>query len=189
MNGTFWSLYATVPTGSQVIYYKNSEVLNALIGALDYRLVERIANIDEYTDFADWANRVRGQDGELAGMEAVLASKQAWSSWLLGAEMLFEYEPEILIVGVGTGQKTFDDKSRIAASDLLTLRVQLLDGGKVVVGDATKVASLFHVTDNLLDWTGNRLEHTVVLDGTETDGTMNFTILMNAGQAFLQLRE
>ncbi len=192
-DGEFWSSRACVPEGCEIIYYDPigdaSEIAVTLAGAADARVSEEITSVEECNAFRAWSQGVKDSDGNVAGTEAVLASPHAWASYVLGAATLLEHEPEIRISGFATDPASATAKSRDATSGTLTVRVQVLDGENAAAVDAAKVASLFRATANLLDWTGERLEYTVVPDGTEADGTLVFTVRVDAGQAFLRLRE
>ena len=206
VDGRFWSQYASVPDGCEIVYCvpeggegalpeisADSEVAEVLAAAADARLGDKLSTVGEYNDFRAWALEVKGSDGEAAGAEAVVVSEHAWASYVLGAEALFEHEPEIQIAGFGVGAGAGGTKARDGVSKTLTVRVRVKDGESIAAVDAGKVAALFTATANVLDWTGaESVACNAEAGETAEDGTMTFTVRLGdetTPRAFLGLRE
>ena len=107
-------------------------------------------------------------------------SPHAWPSYLLGADALFENEPEIRLGGVAVGETA------------LSVEVTIRDGDKPAVVDAAKVAGLFGCTGDLGDWNGPaKLDPTVTQTSAEGD-TLRFEVVPGDGRAeraFLRIGE
>lgn len=134
------------------------EVSAALAEAADPRLAEKIRTVADYNDFRIWALGVEGSTGEPAGAEAVMASAHAWASYVLGAEVLFENEPEIRLLGISVGT---------ADGGTMTVRVTVRDGDRIAAVDAVKIAGLFEATGEPGDWTDGALPVSATEKGME----------------------
>ena len=152
-------------------------VAAVLSGAADGRLAERIGSVEEYEAFRAWID-AKGLDGE-----AVKASAQAWASYLLGAERLFEEEPVIRMVGVSAVEGT---------EGAWTVRVTVRDGDWPIAVDGGKVAELFQGTSLIGEWGAEgSVPLAVEATGTE-DGVLLFEVEVGAegtGGAFLRVGE
>ena len=153
-----------------------AEVAAALAEAEDARLKERIGSVGEYDAFRAWS----AEEGRAE--KAVRDSEHAWSSYALGAEGLFENEPEIRIAGFASDESA---APRRAAGYTWEIRVTVKDGENTASVDADKVAALFEATRQIGDWTepallplsvtakgtdGDMLIFEVTLDGEEEPG-------------------
>ena len=154
-------------------------VAAVLAGAADARLAERIATVEEYDAFRAWI-AAKGLDEE-----AVKASAQAWPSYLLGAEGLFENEPVIQIEGFSMGGEA--EGSR-AAGAAWTVRVTVKDGENAAAVDAEKVAARFEASRQPGDWSeAALLPLTVSTKGKDGDALL-FDVTIESGTvAFLRL--
>lgn len=170
-----------------------SEIGGTLSGAADARLKEKIATMAEYNEFRAWALEVKGSAGKLAGAKAVLASSHAWASYVLGADTLLENEPTIRFVDFAAGARATAAATRDAAFGTLTVRVRVMDGGKIAKVDARKVQALFRTTADVSDWAKDaEVEYEVVGSEAGADGTLSFTVRVKdtgSGRAFLGVRE
>ncbi len=137
-----------------------------------------------YLAFKAWAQGVAG------GEAAVVASDHAAVSWLLGAEELFENEPEILIASLALAQGTGNGERGTGGAMSVTVVVK--DGEEIARVDAAKVASMFEATNDLSDWEGEaKLTPSVTNATSNQDGTMTFTVVPGDGtetSAFLRIR-
>ena len=184
-----YAIWEAIPIGPLPEIESDEEVEEALSGAADLRLAVHILTAADYNEFRGWALRVKGSDGEASGAEAVLASAHAWSSYLLGAEKLFENEPVIVL---GGGAEAGVRGTRAAGGGVFEVSVTVKDGDKTVAVDAGKVAGLFECTDDLGDWTGETaLVPTVVFKSAEGE-TLLFEVTPGDGtatKAFLRIAE
>ncbi len=134
-----------------------------------------------YIAFKAWAQDVAG------GEAAVVASDYAAVSWLLGAEGLFENDPEITFAGL-----EITDPARSESSPHLQVTVVVKDGEEIALVDQAKVAGMFEATGDLGDWDGEAKLTPSVSDATRNlDGTMTFTVVPGDGtatSAFLRIR-
>ena len=170
-----------VPKDSFPVVENDAGVSVVLAEAADERLGEKIASVEAYDDFRAWV-AAKG----LAPQE-VKDSPHAWPSYLLGADALFDNEPEIRLDGVKVVESSNRD-GRTALSVEVTVR----DGDKTARVDAAKVAGLVGCTGDLNDWDGPaKLEPTVTQTGAEGD-TLRFEVVPgdgNAEKAFLRIAE
>ena len=138
-------------------------------------------NAVKYAEFRAWAQGVPG------GEEAVAASSHAAMSYLLGAEKLFDSEPEIRITELALAHGT---ENGDASSVSVTVAVK--DGEDVALVSAEKVATMFEATSNLGDWNGaSKLTSTVSAAARNANGTMTFTITLGdetSKSAFLRIK-
>jgi uncharacterized repeat protein (TIGR02543 family) len=159
----------------------DGEVATVLAEATDERLVEKIASVAAYDDFRAW---MAAKDLE---PQEVKDSPHAWPSYLLGADALFENEPEIRLGGFEVGESGNRDGGMA-----LTVEVTVRDGDKPAAVDAAKVAGLFGATGDLGDWDGPaKLEPTVTQTSAEGD-TLRFEVVPGDGRAeraFLRIAE
>lgn len=163
------------------------EVAAALEEAADARLGERIASVAEYDEFRAWA----GEEGreELAVRE----SEHAWPSYELGAEELFENEPEVRITGFAAGEgASAETTGRRSAGFAWEIRVSVKDGEKTAAVDASKVASRIEATGDLSDWSAASAV-AVSVEPLEGEGNaMRFAVTPDdaaVGGAFLRIGE
>jgi hypothetical protein len=165
---------AGVPTGCMVVYRSSgtfppaqdeAEVEAALAEAADGRLRERIQSVKEYEAFRAWMT-TNGLD---AG--AVMTSTNAWISYALGAEGLFENEPEIALGGVSVGHGEAKGEGGVVA---LEVTVTVKDGGNAGAVDADKVAGMFEATSDPRDWTAKT--RAVATPMGNEDSTMKFKV-------------
>ena len=130
-----------------------------------------------YADFKAWAQGVAG------GEAAVVASRHASVSWLLGAEALFAHEPEIRFASLALARGTGNGMS---------VTVEVRDGEEIAQVDAAKVARMFEATSDLGDWYGKaKLTPTIGDLACDPKGTMTFTVIPGDGMAanaFLRIR-
>lgn len=141
-----------------------------------------------YVAFKEWAGSVKekGSD-EPAGEESVVASLNAAVSWLLGAEALFENEPEITIAGM-----EMRETGRSEIAPYLAVTVIVRDGDDAAIVSAEKVATMFEATSDLRDWDGAaKLEPIVAESSRDPGGTLHFTVVPgngSASSAFLRIK-
>ena len=148
------------------------EVAGALEGSADPRLVERLETVVAYGEFRNWL--------EEKGMDpwTVKASAHAWPSFLLGADNLFENEPEIQIGGIALER---GGAKSATSSTTLEIRVTVKDGETSVPVDAAKVAALFDAATTPGDWEVTpRLPVTATQTGTFGD-TLLFRVSPGTG--------
>lgn len=155
----------------------DEKVAEVLAGARDQRLASHILTVADYNEFCDRALRVKGNDGEVAGAEAVMALEHAWPSYLLGAEALFENEQIIELGGLSVGA---DKPKRRVVESRLEICVTVKDGEKMAMVDATKVAALFECTDDLRDWKGGAALSSTILHKGGEDGVLLFEVTLGA---------
>ena len=152
----------------------DSEVAGALEGSADPRLALRLTTAEAYNDYRAWVT-AKGLD-----RWAVKNSPHAWISYALGAEVLFENEPTILL-----GAALLEGEG---AS--LEVSVTVNDGENAATVDAGKVAGMFVATSDLGDWAGpGKLVVTATQTGSD-GATMRFAVTMGDGTdkaAFLRL--
>ena len=158
----------------------DDEVADALAGAADARLAERLATVAAYDTFRQWV--------EQSGLDpwVVKMSAHAWPTYLLGAEALFTNEPVIVLDGLSVETGATKAAGRMSMGVSVTVK----DGGTAVTVDAGKVAALFVCTDDLGDWTGGSLPTVTRKEGE--GATMRFKLSpggSDAGRAFLRLVE
>jgi uncharacterized repeat protein (TIGR02543 family) len=158
---------------------KNTEeVAKALAGVADGWLGGEIRNVEEYDAFRSWV------EGNGLNWRAVKESPRAWVSYALGADRLFENEPEIQIDGVGVSRSGSKGEGTGIAMEV---SVTVNDGEREVAVDAGKIAGMFEMSRDLADWGGRA-------SATETGGdgaTMQFKVFTGdetAQAAFLRLR-
>jgi hypothetical protein len=154
-----------------------------LADAADKRLGERIATVEEYDSLRAW---IAGKGLDEA---AVMESAHVWPSYALGAETLFENEPDVQIAGFTPETGAIQ---RSAEGFTWEVRVTVKDGENEVSVDADKVAALFEASRQIGDWTeGSLLPLSVTATGTD-GGTLLFEATL-AGDAepgaFLRLGE
>ncbi len=144
-----------------------------------------------YLALKTWAQGVAG------GEAAVVASDHAAVSWLLGAETLFENEPEIQIaaLSLADARGTGNQGSRIRGQGsgiAMSVTVVVKDGEEIALVDEEKVASMFEMTNDLGDWDGAaKLTPSVTNATRNPDGTMSFTVVPGDGtatRAFLRIK-
>ncbi len=71
----------------------DDEVESALQGSTDANLTTFVTNVATYAEYREWAQSVKGSDGETpAGAAVVKASDKAWLSFALGSDKLIEEE-------------------------------------------------------------------------------------------------
>ena len=108
-------------------------------------------------------------------------------SWLLGAEALFENEPEITIAGM-----EMRETGRSEIAPYLAVTVIVRDGDDAAIVSAEKVATMFEATSDLRDWDGAaKLEPIVAESSRDPGGTLHFTIVPgngSASSAFLRIK-
>lgn len=179
-----YAIWEKVEEGELPAVESDSEVAGVLERAADARLAERIRTVAEYEAFREWALVVKGSDGNIAGVAAVMASEHAWPSYVLGAETLLGHEPEIRL--------GWADKGGAAVSGgTVEVCVTVKDGENVVAVDAEKVKVLFESSGNPSDWKGSRLETSVRKTGEEGN-VLHFEVSPGNGQenrAFLRIGE
>ena len=131
-------------------------------------------NDTNYNAFCEWAQSVKDMDGKLAGEAAVVRSKHAAVSWLLGAEMLFINDPKI----------TIGETSVLCAENgegggvTFSLEVLVNDGNKIIKVASTKVAKMFEATSDLNDWYCEAKLSPVVIDLTDgSDTRLRFRVV------------
>ena len=160
-----------------------TEVAAALAEAEDARLGEHIGSVEEYDAFRAWSAEEGREE------KAVRDSEHAWSSYALGAEGLFENEPEIQIAGFMPAEGA---AKRRTEGFTWEIRVMVKDGETPASVDADKVAALFEATRQIGDWTeSSLLPLSVTAKGTEGD-TLLFDLTMGEEAlpgAFLRLGE
>jgi hypothetical protein len=190
--GTTMLEYTSVPEGCVVVYRKGgddllpeagteAEVVATLDGAADGRLKERIRSVEEYEAFRAWVS------GKSLDAGAVMKSATAWISYALGAEGLFENEPEIVLGEVSVGRSG----AKAAGSGVaVEVSVKVNDGGTAVAVDASKVMNMFEATGNLGDWDEtSAIPVTVTPTGSEGP-VMQFEVVPDdptTDKAFLRL--
>ena len=71
------------------------DVVNALAGSVDENLTENITSVEMYNNYREWALSVKNASGdEVAGVEAVKASSNAWISFALDTAGLIADAPK-----------------------------------------------------------------------------------------------
>ena len=164
------------------------EVAAALGEAADARLGEGIASVAEYEEFRTWAA------GDGREELAVKESEHAWPSYELGAEELFENEPEVVLGVPSVPSEEAESASAKwgAAGAPWVVSVTVKDGEKVAGVDAAKVAALFECTGDLSDWSGAAAVK-VSVEPLEGEGEgMRFLVTpeeAGRGRAFLRIGE
>jgi hypothetical protein len=160
-----------------------AEVAAALAEAEDARLKERIGSVGEYDAFRAWSAEEGREEKD------VRDSEHAWSSYALGAEGLFENEPQIQIAGFAPDEAA---ARRRAAGFAWEIRVTVKDGENAASVDADKLAALFEATRQIGDWTEpSLLPLSVTAKGTDGD-TLLFEVTLEGEDqpgAFLRLGE
>ena len=117
------------------------------VGFVDQEVKKAISgSAEKYVAFREWAQYARFASGNPAGGVAVIVSPYAWAAYCLGAEALFENEPQIIINEAILGP---------GADGMLTVGVAVKDGARDVPVDTAKVATMFEATSDLLDWVGD----------------------------------
>lgn len=139
----------------------------------------------KYAEFREWALGVEG------GEAAVVASPHAAVSFLLGAEALFENEPEITITGMEMVEAGMTRLGGDASPHLL-VAVIVRDGDDTAFVSAEKVAAMFEATSDLRDWGGAaKLEPVVTESSRDADGALHFSVVPgdgSASSAFLRIK-
>jgi hypothetical protein len=180
ISGVKWNPYEAFPNLGDNPTFK--DVLAILVEATDGRLAERIGSVEEYETFRVWI-----AEKGLEGTE-VKHSAQAWPSFALRAERLFEGVPEIRLRGIEVGR----NGAKAVGGATMRVSVTVRDGGKSVAVDAEKVAALFECTSDVSDWTGEAaMEATATPTGEEGD-TLRFEVVPADGaaeRAFLRIGE
>ena len=160
-----------------------AEVAAALAEAEDARLQERIGSVGEYDAFRAWSAEEGREEKD------VRDSEHAWSSYALGAEGLFENEPQIQIAGFAPDEAA---ARRRAAGFAWEIRVTVKDGENAASVDADKLAALFEATRQIGDWTEpSLLPLSVTAKGTDGDALL-FEVTLEGDDgpgAFLRLGE
>ncbi|MGN0855193.1 MAG: leucine-rich repeat domain-containing protein, partial [Kiritimatiellia bacterium] len=146
------------------------------IGFADSAVITLIGgSAAKYNAFKAWAQVVAGGEG------AVKASSHAAVSYLFGAAALFANEPKVEIGKFALG----------ASGGALEIDVVVKDGENPVAVAAANVAAMFEATSDLGDWDGAALTPSVTVKGTDSSGTMSFTVTPGDGtaaRAFLRIR-
>jgi hypothetical protein len=133
-------------------------------------------NATNYIAFKAWAQNVPG------GEAAVIESSHAAVSYLLGAEALFENEPEIRVASLALAQGTGNRDQGTAGA--MSVTVVVMDGEEIALVDANKVAGMFEATSDLGDWNGEAKLVPSVSNATRNqDGSMTFTVIPGDGTA------
>ena len=152
----------------------------------DPALADVIGNVDDYNDFAEWANG--------KGANGVRASRHAAASYLLGTTALLQNAPVITIDSMVVTNGIPLPSRRGSPSDVvsLTLTVTVTDGGEPVEVTAAKVAALFEATTDLSNWEtpAKKLDpHAeAITSGSDTTVTVRVTPGDgSAPQAFLRI--
>ena len=69
----------------------SEDVANALTGSVDAKVVEKVTTPTEYNAYREWANGVKATgSSELAGLEAVKSSPNAWQAFAVKSAALLE---------------------------------------------------------------------------------------------------
>ncbi len=122
----------------------DSGVAAVMGDSADLRLGENVKTVDEYNARVEWA------DENGIGHQAVRTSRHVWASYVLGAESIFENEPEIelrdVAVAAGGGGES--------GAMMFSVSVTVMDGERAVAVGAAKVAAMFEATSDLDDWNG-----------------------------------
>ena len=156
------------------------EVAAALAEAEDARLKERIGSVGEYDAFRAWS----AEEGR--GEKDVRDSEHAWSSYALGAEGLFENEPDIRIGGLSLAGGV---EGRREAGAPLEIRVSIKDGDSAAAVDAAKVAALIEASTDSGDW-DTLLPVTATPAGTDGETLLFQIVPCETSQTlFIRLRE
>ena len=186
----YWSLetsgvssggFALLPPGSS-----HSDIPLALGEVADPALADVIGNVDDYNDFAEWANG--------KGANGVRASRHAAASYLLGTTALLQNAPVITIDSMVVTNGIPLPRRRGSSSDVvsLTLTVTVTDGGEPVEVTAAKVAALFEATTDLSDWDtpAKKLDPHAEAITSGSDTTVTIRVTPGDGsapQAFLRI--
>ncbi len=152
----------------------------------DLRLGEKIKTVDEYNSLVSWVD-AKGIDHQ-----AIRISTHSWSSYVFGAEALFENEPTIEFGAIGI--ELHQDAAIAVTGPTIEMMVTVKDGERGVAVDADCVAGMFEATSDLGDWTGAKLPVDVeVVDdgGSSPSHQMRFKATPGGSpsQAFLRIRK
>jgi hypothetical protein len=156
-------------------------------GFADASVKEAIGgDLAKYAEFQAWVQTVDG------GEKAVINSDHAAVSWQLGADALFENEPEIRIASLALANAQGTGNGEQGTACAMTVTVEVKDGEDVVKVAEEKVAAMFEATSDLCDWTGAaKLSPTVSGATRNADNTMTFTVIPGDGttkSAFLRIK-
>lgn len=168
----------------QIAENADADAVNSAIdsvGFADQEVKEAICgNAEKYVAFREWAQYVRFASGNPAGGAAAAASPYAWAAYCLGAEALFENEPQIIINESMLGS---------GADGALTVGVSVKDGVRDVPVDTAKIATMFEATSDLLDWVGDaRIVPTVQVLGEGNSSRFNVVPMEKPMRFFVRVR-
>ena len=161
VSGVVWSPDSGIDVDPIPEISSDSEIASALAGSADeVRLKTIITNKAEYDAYRAWV------EAHSLNHQTVKNSSHTWASYVLGTSVLLENEPTVEFSEAYMSNDS--GGGSVVVNGRMMVEVVVKDGARAVNVDATKVASMFEATSDLVDWTDAAK---VELSVTPVDGT------------------
>jgi hypothetical protein len=146
------------------------DVANALSGSVDENLAKNITSVEMYSAYREWALSVKNASGdEVAGVEAVKASSNAWLSFALDSDVLIAKAPV-------DGDVVIDSCEKDSASGLFEFTVNIKDigvGGDAIEENLRKVFDIEGTSNLSADFSADSVDISVV---APDNGKVKFSV-------------
>ena len=158
-------LYPVLDANATVV-----DVANALGGSVDTNLAKNITSVEMYSNYKEWAFSVKTPSGEeMAGVEAVMASPNAWLSFALDSDVLIAKAPV-------DGDVVIDSFEKDSSSGLFEFTVNIKDigvGNDAIEENLRKVFDIEGTSNLSADFSADSVDISVV---APDNGKVKFSV-------------